>query len=84
MKSLKVRGFVDIVPVYKAGDPPCEEPEGYLNRAEWARVQLAAGLTQRQCPHCYLWNFPQERGATDVCLACEVELARLAEEELGQ
>lgn len=48
---------VDIVPVFRAGDPP---PEGYLAWDEWARVQLKAGLKQRKCWHCGLWRFPQE------------------------
>jgi hypothetical protein len=42
---------------YKPGDP---QPEGYLDRQEWARVQLKAGLRQRRCPRCSLWKFPQQ------------------------
>jgi hypothetical protein len=47
-----------IVPEFKRGDPP---PSGYLERAEWARVQLRAGLRQKRCPSCGLWRFPQEK-----------------------
>lgn len=43
---------------YKPGDP---QPEGYLDRQDWARVQLRAGLKQRQCPVCGRWRFPQQK-----------------------
>lgn len=55
--------FIDIMPVFHAGDP-C--PEGYLERCEWARVQMKAGLRQKQCRRCELWFFPQEM-ATHTC-----------------
>ena len=48
--------WVDIVEIYKPGDP---EPEGYLDWQEWARVQHKAGLRQATCPRCGLWEFPQ-------------------------
>jgi hypothetical protein len=51
-------GCVLIMPVFKRGDPA---PKGYLQWHEWARVQLRAGLRQRRCPRCGLWNFPQEK-----------------------
>lgn len=49
--------FVDITPIFKAGDP---EPEGYLEWHEWARVQMKAGLKQvrRKCGY---FHFPQEK-----------------------
>jgi hypothetical protein len=50
---------IDIMPIFKAGDPP-PEGNGYLEWHEWAEVQLAAGLLQTQCPRCGRWNFPQE------------------------
>lgn len=49
--------YLEIMPVFKPGDPP---PAGYCEWHEWARVQHAAGLRQRQCPKCKLWRYPQE------------------------
>lgn len=46
-----------ITPEFKAGDPA---PTGYLEKSEWARVQLKAGLRQKKCRVCGLWKFPQE------------------------
>lgn len=46
-----------IDPVFKAGDQP---PKSYLAWHEWAAVQTRAGLRQRRCPVCKLYNFPQE------------------------
>lgn len=43
---------------YKPGDPT---PTGYVQWHEWAGVQYAAGLRQRQCRKCRLWKFPQEK-----------------------
>lgn len=43
---------------YKPGDP---KPDGYIERIEWARVQMAAGLRQTMCPKCGKWRFPQDR-----------------------
>jgi len=45
---------------YKPGDPA---PQGYLARQEWAAAQYKAGLRQRQCGRCGLWNYPQEMSA---------------------
>lgn len=42
---------------FKPGDPA---PPGYVDRHDWARVQLRAGLKQRRCEHCGRWRFPQE------------------------
>ena len=42
---------------YKPGDPP---PSGYLDWHEWADVQHKAGLRQKRCGRCGLWQFPQE------------------------
>jgi len=42
---------------YKPGDMP---PDGYIDREEWARVQMKAGLRQRMCAHCCRWCFPQQ------------------------
>jgi hypothetical protein len=47
-----------VMPVFQPGDPA---PEGYLQNAEWARVQLKAGLRQQRCSFCGLWRFPQEK-----------------------
>jgi hypothetical protein len=52
-----IRCIVDVMPVFKAGDP---QPEGYNEWHEWARVQHKAGLRQKKCPNCGLWNYPQE------------------------
>lgn len=43
---------------YKPGDPA---PEGYLERIEWARVQMKAGLIQRRCPGCGKYKFTHEK-----------------------
>ncbi len=37
-----------------------QAPQGYMQKYEWAALQLAAGLRQSQCPRCLLWKFPQE------------------------
>jgi len=34
---------------WKAGDPA---PDGYVDRQEWAMVQLKAGLRQHRCQRC--------------------------------
>ena len=47
---------LDVVGCYKPGDPP---PDGYLDRQEWAEVQMAAGLKPAQCCWCCKWFFPQ-------------------------
>ena len=47
----------DFTGTYKVGDP-C--PDGYMDREEWARVHLAAGLKQKVCCHCCLYCFPHE------------------------
>ena len=53
---------------YKPGDP---EPDGYLAWHEWAAAQHKAGLRQRQCGRCGLWNYPQELSAgTGACKDC--------------
>jgi hypothetical protein len=48
---------IRVVPVFKVGDP---RPEGYVERAEWARVQMAAGRRQKRCSKCGRWVFPGE------------------------
>ena len=52
-----MRGYLDDVPVFKAGDP---KPASYLERYEWAEAQRRGGRRQRQCPVCGLWRFQQE------------------------
>lgn len=42
---------------YQSGDQP---PEGYIDKQEWAKVQMKAGLRQQQCKTCWHWKFPQE------------------------
>ena len=42
---------------YEPGDQP---PDGYIQRQEWARVQMKAGLRQAKCPGCFKWLFPQQ------------------------
>jgi len=42
---------------YMPGDLP---PEGYLQKHEWADVQLKSGLRQKECGKCSKWKFPQE------------------------
>jgi hypothetical protein len=55
--------------IHKPGDPP---PVGYQDWQDWAHVQTKAGLKQRQCVRCKLWNFPQELASTEpvVCRDC--------------
>jgi hypothetical protein len=48
---------IDSSPTSHPGDMP---PDGYTSRAQWADVQLAAGLKQRRCGNCSMWFFPQE------------------------
>lgn len=50
--------WLDVVPAFKPGDQP---PTGYIERDEWASVQLKAGLRQKRCPVCRLYKFPQEK-----------------------
>ena len=50
-------GFMLVGGDYKPGDQP---PIGYLDRQEWAEVQMKAGLRQRQCSKCSKWCFPQQ------------------------
>jgi len=50
--------IVSITPDFAPGDPA---PSGYIDRAEWARVQLGAGLRQARCNTCGLLHFPQEQ-----------------------
>lgn len=45
-----------ITQYFKPGD---SIPPGYLDRQEWARVQLAAGLRQKR-RDCGYFHFPQE------------------------
>lgn len=49
--------FLDVVPVFKPGDPP---PSGYAEWFEWADVQRRAGLKQTRCRFCGLWFYPSE------------------------
>lgn len=42
---------------YQPGDPA---PVGYLAWHEWAEVQHASGLRQKECGRCGLWRYPQE------------------------
>lgn len=51
------RGYILVAGTYKVGDP---EPEGYIDRQEWAQVHLDAGLKQHQCGICCLWQFPHQ------------------------
>lgn len=61
--SFKINGqpcHLDFAGDYKPGDP---QPDGYLDRIEWADVQSKAGLKQKRCGRCLLWKFPQELSA---------------------
>ena len=53
-------GFVCVAGEYKAGDP-C--PSGYIDRYEWARVQMKAGIKQLYCRDCgkLFWDHPNLR-----------------------
>ena len=53
----RVVGWLSYVGEYKPGDQP---PMGYIDRQEWADVQIKAGLKQEQCSLCGKWNFPQQ------------------------
>ena len=69
MKS--VRAILEVAGDYKPGDP---EPDGYIDRSEWAKVQLKAGLRQKRCGRCGLWFFPQQLSdKTDVMFASKTK-----------
>ncbi len=48
---------IDFAGEYKPGDA---RPDGYLDWYEWSEVQAKAGLKQKQCGRCGLWQWPQE------------------------
>lgn len=48
---------IDYCREHKPGDPA---PRGYMEKHEWARVQLRAGLRQTRCGGCGKCLFPQE------------------------
>lgn len=50
-------GYMLVGGDYKPGDP---QPNGYLDRQDWAEVQMKAGLRQRPCAKCSKWCFPQQ------------------------
>jgi len=54
-------------PDYKVGDPM---PDGYVDRQEWAEVQMKAGLKQEQCGGCSLWKFPFQMSDHVESLKC--------------
>jgi hypothetical protein len=54
---------VDESPHFKPGDMP---PPGYIERQEWAAVQMKAGLKQRTCGFCSLYCFPQELSGEEI------------------
>jgi hypothetical protein len=58
----RLKAHICIMPIFKAGDPP---PKGYLEWHEWAKVQDKAGLRQKKCQGCGLWQFPQEKCGCD-------------------
>jgi len=58
-----LRAIVTYTPDFKPGDP---QPDGYIDRQEWARVQMKAGLRQTQCPDCSRWQFPQQFSTQEV------------------
>ncbi len=60
------KDHVDFTSGYKAGDP---KPEGYMEQAEWARVQITAGLRQKKCPSCELYFFPHEQHKCNANIA---------------
>jgi hypothetical protein len=60
--------YVDEVPDFQPGDPA---PDGYVERPEWARVQMEAGLEQSRCETCGLWKFPQEMCEQDAIKTCQ-------------
>lgn len=61
--TLRHFAHVLVMPDYKPGDLP---PEGYLQWHEWAEIQRKAGIKQRQCPTCGLWQTPQELSTLEV------------------
>lgn len=56
---------------YRPRDP---QPDGYVDRADWAQVQLRAGLRQRRCVACKRLGFPQQladaTATRPVCVTC--------------
>ena len=65
MSCMRVKGFgiLTISGTFKPGDP-C--PDGYIDREEWAMVQLKAGLKQQECGCCCRWFFPQELSGVTI------------------
>lgn len=62
MPAFQIQGqhgtiFIDCSGDFKVGDP-C--PDGYIDREEWAKVHLKAGLKQEECGMCMKWCFPHE------------------------
>lgn len=50
-------GILTLAGDYQPGDMG---PIGYMEREEWAVVQMKAGLHQVACGRCGEWKFPQE------------------------
>ena len=63
-----------VIPDFKPGDMP---PTGYLEKQEWARVQMRAGKRQTQCRKCKRWYFPQE-WPTHTCKGRQEDAVRKA------
>ena len=57
------RIHIDCSPTSHPGDMP---PDGYTAKAQWADVQLKAGLRQNRCCQCSLWFFPQELSGHEI------------------
>ena len=47
---------IQFQPFHMVGSQP---PAGYVDRSEWAQVQIEGGLKAVQCPD-GLWRFPRE------------------------
>ena len=56
-KKLKAKIFLDVGRAYKVGDPI---PHGYIDRQEWARVHMRAGIKQTLCQKCRKYFFTTE------------------------
>lgn len=56
--------FLDDCSHIKLEDP---EPDGYMERYQWAQMQMRAKRRQFRCEHCSGWWWPH----TGVCKSCE-------------
>ncbi len=85
MPGIRIDNFGGRGPTYldfgQHFDPGDQPPAGYLDRAEWAEVQMKAGLHQTRCPQCCLYKFPQELSSVVVIQEAEDSRGRKRRQE---